>query len=85
MVDWGDGQTNSTHGASGEIKFLYHCWYTSDDYIIKAKAIDEHGAESEWTTSPIHIPTSISIHKLFLSYFEQHAQLLQLLIKILEV
>jgi hypothetical protein len=58
LVDWGDGQTNSTYGASGQIHFLYHGWYTSDDYIIKAKAVDEHRAESEWATSPIHIPTS---------------------------
>lgn len=46
FVDWGDGLINITHAASGEITFQYHCWYISNDYTIKAKAIDEHGAES---------------------------------------
>ena len=58
FVDWGDGLINITQAASSEIKFLYHCWYISDDYTIKAKATDEHGAESEWATSPMHIPCS---------------------------
>ena len=85
FVDWGDGHTNSTQGGSGDIRFLYHCWYESGDYTIKAKAIDEHGAESEWATSLIHMPTSRSIHKPSISFFEHHAQLVQFLIKIVEV
>ena len=85
LIDWDDGQTNITQGASGEIQFLYHCWYTSDDYLIKAKAIDEHGAESEWATSPIHIPTSRSMNKPFLSLFENRARFLLKIIKMLEV
>ena len=72
FVDWGDGQNENTQGVSGEIKFLYHAWNASGDYTIRAQATDEHGAKSEWATSPIHMPKTKDINApLFLQKFFQ--------------
>jgi hypothetical protein len=50
FVDWGDGTNSSWVGpySSGEEIRLTHMWDEARTYWVKAKARDEHGAESEW-------------------------------------
>jgi hypothetical protein len=49
--DWGDGQqSESGLVPSGQTVQLWHTWASTDDKCIKAKAIDEHGATSDWST-----------------------------------
>jgi len=57
-VDWGDGM-DDTIGPfpSGTEEKLSHSW-ASGNYVIKAKAMDIYGAESDWTTLEISIPRS---------------------------
>ena len=56
-VDWGDGDTEWTeYGDSGVEIILNHTWFASGKYTIKAKAIDIHGAESEWAEFTATIP-----------------------------
>ncbi len=45
LWDWGDG--NFTEGNLEES----HIWTSENNFNIKVKAIDEHGAESEWSDS----------------------------------
>jgi hypothetical protein len=49
-VDWGDGTNTGWVGpySSGEKIRLTHVWDEARAYWIKAKAKDEHGAESDW-------------------------------------
>ncbi|HVQ01640.1 MAG TPA: PQQ-binding-like beta-propeller repeat protein [Candidatus Thermoplasmatota archaeon] len=56
-IDWGDG-TNcwSYEGASGEQIWVAHTWAEQGTYIIKAKARDTFGAESNWTTLQVTMP-----------------------------
>ncbi|DAC72936.1 MAG TPA: hypothetical protein DSN98_02515 [Thermoplasmata archaeon] len=58
-VDWGDGTNGwsyeSVHGYS--IRML-HTWEKQGTYIIKAKARDSIGAESNWTTMEVTMPFS---------------------------
>ncbi len=59
-VDWGDGTTNdwSYEQASGQHIWLYHTWKNDGIYMIKAKARDSIGAESNWTTIEVTMPFS---------------------------
>lgn len=43
--DWGDGTTNVTAGNSS-----VHAWTAQGQYVIKVKATDSLGAESDWST-----------------------------------
>jgi len=45
MWDWGDGEYSdwlNNPEAS-------HSWSTEDNFEVRVKAMDEHGAESEWS------------------------------------
>ena len=49
-ICWGDGTTSDWLGPfeSGESTGATHIWEGSGEYTVKAKAKDEHGAESDW-------------------------------------
>lgn len=48
-IEWGDGKiTLTSFKKSGEKVMVAHTWHAVGKYTIKAKAIDEYGAESEW-------------------------------------
>jgi hypothetical protein len=49
-IDWGDGTDSGWIGPypSGEWIELSHIWNETKAYWVKAKAKDEHGAESRW-------------------------------------
>jgi len=50
FIDWGDGTTTETDWyPSGQIIEISHVWPEPGEYHIKAKAMDIHGAESEWS------------------------------------
>jgi len=59
FVDWGDGTSGwSYEAASGQRIWLYHTWIEEGTYIIKAKARDVLGLESNWTTMEVTMPLS---------------------------
>lgn len=56
-VDWGDGTNDWSYiTASGQTILLHHTWAEQGTYLIKAKARDTFGAESNWTTLGITMP-----------------------------
>jgi len=57
-IEWGDGNTETASGASGEGVTVQHTWSSQGDYNIKAKAIDIHGVESDWGTLSVSMPKS---------------------------
>ena len=59
FTDWGDGTNGwSYEGASGKNIWMPHTWTKKGTYIIKAKARDSIGAESNWTTMEVIMPFS---------------------------
>ena len=65
-VDWGD---NSTTGwtrtlPSGEYYNSSHNWSEKGEYIIKAKAKDYYGVESNWATLAVSMPKNQVNHLL---------------------
>jgi len=69
-VDWGDNSTSEWIGPylSGEVVTVSHIWEIPDTYEIKAKAMDTHYAESEWsephiiTIAPNQRPERVEIN-----------------------
>jgi hypothetical protein len=67
LFDWGDGSTSFILGpyASGDECNASKIWFEDGNYEIKVKAIDEHGAESEWSDPlEISMPRSRSIDNI---------------------
>jgi hypothetical protein len=70
MVDWGDGTTSDWLGpyASGETGTADHTWDTRGTYVIKVKAKDATGHESDWgeleITVPVGTPATDSVKTL---------------------
>jgi hypothetical protein len=69
LFDWGDGSTSFILGpySSGIECSASNIWFEKETYEIKVKAIDIHGAESDWSD-----PLTISIPKINnkMSFFE---------------
>jgi hypothetical protein len=57
-IDWGDTINTGWIGPynSGEEININHSWEEKGNYIIKAKAKDIFGAESDWATLQVSIP-----------------------------
>ncbi len=56
-VDWGDGNNIETkYYLSGNVVTLNHTWNKNGTYLIKGKAIDQYGAESNWSEYEVIIP-----------------------------
>ncbi len=77
VVDWGDGSTEeSSFVSSGQTIQLSHIWTDSSvdgetvdtAYLLKAKAVDSEGAESEWGTMDVTMPYEPS--SPFLSFIQ---------------
>lgn len=60
--DFDDGDVSDWCGpkASGVDFRLQHDWDEKGTYFVKAKAKDEHGAESEWGTLKVTVPKTTS-------------------------
>ncbi|MGF3554164.1 MAG: C25 family cysteine peptidase [Thermoplasmatota archaeon] len=84
FINWGDSTiTNWTSFyASGETYSEKHTWNTTGNFIIKAKAKDTSGVESDWATFEITIPRDKSINGLFLKLLNINPRIL-LLFKII--
>jgi outer membrane protein assembly factor BamB len=68
--EWGDGTGDiSAVGESGESMVVSHSWNEEGTYIIKVKAIDEHGAESNWVTLEVSMPKNKAINPFTLLFF----------------
>jgi parallel beta-helix repeat protein len=71
-IDWGD---NTISGwvepfPSGQKMFAMHSWHKGN-YIIRAKAKDIYGAESDWSTLSVTMPRTISFNPMFLKLLER--------------
>jgi len=60
-IDWGDGSAvESQDFASDELGWAGHTYTKRGTYTIKAKARDTLGAESDWGTLSVTMPTSFN-------------------------
>ncbi|MCU0851145.1 MAG: PQQ-binding-like beta-propeller repeat protein [Candidatus Thermoplasmatota archaeon] len=58
-IEWGDGKNEWSYiTASGRKIQVFHTWAEQGTYIIKAKARDTLGAESNWTSMEVTMPYS---------------------------
>ncbi|HWR27557.1 MAG TPA: FG-GAP-like repeat-containing protein [Candidatus Thermoplasmatota archaeon] len=63
FIDWGDSSNSSWIGPapSGDVVPQSHTWSKKGTYIIKAKAKDIYGNESDWGTLSVTMPCSYNI------------------------
>jgi len=83
LIDWGDGDTDIASGESNEEVTLKHTWSSQGNYIIKAKAKDVQGAESDWATLEVSMPKNKVINRPFLRFLENHPHMFPLLRQLL--
>ena len=74
-IDWGDGTNTgwTTLYPSGSEKSFTHEWNSKGTYTIKAKAKDERGMESDWTSLEVSMPKTKGI--FFFNSFEKIKQM----------
>jgi len=67
FVDWGDGTNTSWIGPypSGKEITINYTWTKQGTYLIKVKAKDSYGAESNWANLQVTIPKNKMIPKNF--------------------
>ncbi len=71
IIDWGDNTTDTTElYDSGVVVTVSHTWSEKGDYIIKAKAVDEHDGESDWGTLEVTMPRNKILTNPFLQLLE---------------
>jgi hypothetical protein len=74
--DWGDGETDGWIGPydPGEIICESHIWEDYGTYVIRAKLMDDSGAESDWgeLTVTITKDKAVTINSLLLKQLETH-------------
>jgi len=87
IIDWGDNNTEWTeYNDSGEEIILKHTWNETRVYIIRAKAIDIYGAESDWGEHRIEIPrTRTTISIVWFQWLFEHFPLLEKLLSSIKV
>ncbi|KAA0002424.1 MAG: PKD domain-containing protein [Thermoplasmata archaeon] len=76
LFDWGDGNESEWIGPyeSGEMVSVSHTWNREGNYTVRVRAMDEHGATSEWSDSlsvsvPILQQKNVEIEKLMEELF----------------
>ena len=86
-IDWGDGTTSgwTPTQASGTTYTESHTWNIENTYTIKAKAMDTHGAQSDWSELDVTMPRNRAINTPFLRFLEQYPILYQLLQRFLRL
>lgn len=72
-IDWGDGTNTGWKGpyGSGIHVIVSHSWSKRGTYIIKAKAKDALGAESDWRTLEVSMPTPDLSGIFLFKFFEK--------------
>lgn len=86
IINWGDSSGEVTINgpyASGEEVIANHTWYEQGIYLIKAKAKDIHGNESDWSELEITIPRSRGTNKLWYIWILERFPMIERLLKIL--
>jgi hypothetical protein len=65
-IDWGDNTSTGWIGpyVSGATVIQSHSWAQKGTFIIKAKAKDTHGNESNWSTLQVTMPFSYELPHL---------------------
>jgi len=83
-VDWGVGGPGKLHGPfpSGSIVPLNYSWRKRGTYTIRAQAIDNHGAESEWGILKVTMPKNKYLH--FQGWLDRFPYLNRLLNRFIE-
>jgi parallel beta-helix repeat protein len=77
-VDWGDGDIVWTEYSDSGVEFsLMHTWKTSGKYIIKAKAIDIYGLESDWSEFTVTMPKEKATNNMLLPRILERFPLLE--------
>jgi hypothetical protein len=80
-IDWGDDNVDILEGPfpSSVGVVTSHTWYKEGWYILRCKANDTYGAESEWAEYLLRIwRTKISSNSLLLHFSESTQQIIQL-------
>jgi outer membrane protein assembly factor BamB len=69
-IDWGDGTNTGWKGPynSGQTTSESHIWTSQGSYTIKAKAKDEQGLESDWTSLEVSMPKQKMINYPFVEW-----------------
>jgi hypothetical protein len=81
-IDWDDGSNTGWIGlyiSSQEITFN-HTWNEQGTYIIKAKAKDTYGAESDWGKLSVTLPRNKAFNFNLLGWFLERFPLLERLL-----
>ena len=82
-IDWGDGTPTSWMGpyVSGYELSDAHTWGTQDTYIVRCKAKDMYGIQSDWAEFEISIPRTrtVSSYNLLLEWFPMLERLLNII------
>lgn len=75
FVDWGDNSTSGWLGpyVSGYTLHVQHSWAEKGNFTVKAKAKDTYGAESDWGTMNVVMPSVyISYNSLLLRLVQKY-------------
>ena len=72
-IEWGDGTDSGWLGPnmSGEALTAAHSFATKGVYMVRAKAKDTFGLESEWGTLEVTIPKTMGLNVGFMKIFER--------------
>ena len=75
FVDWGDGEKEwSNEYASDQPGYVSHYYLLRGTYVIKAKARDSLGAESDWGTLTVTMPKNKQLINLEPGIYVDNAQ-----------
>jgi len=80
-IDWGDDTTDTTDFYNSEVVVtVSHTWNETGDYIIKAKAVDEHDGESDWGTLEVTMPISqVKVYQQITRFLQYHPNMCSIL------
>jgi glutaredoxin len=87
-IMWGDDTITDWTALhdSGESFTVTHTWAEKGTYTVQVKVKDEHGAESDWATLDVKMPTSFEITNPFMHWlFEMFPNAFPLLRQLLGV
>jgi len=88
-IDWGDDSEERYIGPfpSGEEQTISHTWSENGVYVIKVKAQDIYGAESEWATLEVSMPKvkTYNLQMLFHHSLENHPYLFPFLQRLISL
>jgi outer membrane protein assembly factor BamB len=82
-VNWGDGTNTGWIGpfVTGEEQTVSHTWNKKGTYTIQAKAKDGYGAESDWGTLSVTMPTlyNMPFQQFWMRFFQQFPHIFPIL------